>query len=318
MYVKFWGTRGSLPTSATTRQIREKIFRAIRESRSRNLTTDEEIGAFIDNELPFAVRGSYGGNTSCVEICGGEEFILCDAGTGIRDFGHAFIRSGKGGSPAVFHLFLSHPHWDHIQGFPFFVPAFLPGHQIHIYGGHAVMEEAFVNQQAAPSFPLPFKALKADIRFHTLDPEQPHELAGFTVRMLLQNHPGGSYGYSFIREGRKVVYSTDMEHGEEAGNEDYPFLDFFRDADLLIFDAQYSLAEANGPKETWGHSSNLLGVELAVRAGVKRLCLFHSEPTLDDDALDRFLDETRDYLRIHSAESPLVIDLAYDGLEIAL
>lgn len=318
MYINFWGTRGSLPVSATTRRIHEKIFRATRASRSRDLATDEKIEAFIDSELPFSVRGSYGGNTSCVEIGGGEGFVLCDAGTGIRDFGHAFMRSEKGGSPAVFHLFLSHPHWDHIQGFPFFVPAFLPGHEIHIYGGHPDMEAIFVNQQAAPSFPVPFSALAADIRFHTLDPEQPHEVAGFTVRMLHQNHPGGSYGYSFIREGKKVVYSTDTEHGEEARNEDYPFLDFFRDADLLIFDAQYSLAEAIGPKETWGHSSNLLGVELAVRAGVKRLCLFHSEPTLDDEALDRFLAETRDYLRIHSAQYPLVIDLAYDGLEISL
>jgi len=318
MYIKFWGTRGSLPASATTRQIREKIFRALKTSRSHDLATDEKIGAFIDRELPFAVRGSYGGNTSCVEIGGGEGFILCDAGTGIRDFGHDFMRSGKGGSPTVFHLFLSHPHWDHIQGFPFFVPAFLPGQEIHIYSGHSAVETTFVNQQAPPSFPVPFEALKADIRFHTLDPEQPHEIAGFTVWMFRQNHPGDSYGYSFMREGRKIVYSTDTEHGAEAGNEGYPFLDFFRAADLLVFDAQYSLAEAIGPKETWGHSSNLLGVELAVRAGVKRLCLFHSEPTLDDDALDRFLAETRDYLRIHSPESPLVIDLAYDGLEIAV
>ena len=88
-----------------------------------------------------------------------------------------------------------------------------------------------------------------------------------------------------------------MEHGPEAQEEEYPFIDLFRDADLLIFDAQYSLADAIGPKETWGHSSNLLGVELAVRAGVKRLCLFHSEPTWDDEALDRFLAETRDYLQ---------------------
>jgi phosphoribosyl 1,2-cyclic phosphodiesterase len=318
MYINFWGTRGSLPASATTRQIREKIFQAIRASRSRDLATDEAIEGFIDRELPFAVRGSYGGNTSCVEIGGGEGFILCDAGTGIRDFGNAFMRSEKGGSPAVFHLFLSHPHWDHIQGFPFFVPAYHPGQVIHIYSGHAAVETAFVNQQAAPSFPVPFGALGADIRFHTLDPEQPHEIAGFTVRMLRQNHPGGSYGYSFIREGRKVVYSTDTEHGEEARNEDYPFIDFFRNADLLIFDAQYTLADAIGPKETWGHSSNLLGVELSVRAGVKRLCLFHSEPTLDDEALDRFLAETRDYLQIHSPGSLLVIDLAYDGLEIVL
>ena len=319
MHVRFWGTRGSLPASATARQIREKISRAIRSFRSRNLDTDEEIEAFIDRQLPFADRGSYGGNTACVEICGGEDCILCDAGTGIRDFGNAFMHSEKGRTPAVFHLFLSHLHWDHIQGFPFFPPAYLPGEQIHIYGGHPDIKEAFDRQQSQPFFPVPFCGLGATIDFQTLDPEQPSSIAGFTVHVFRQNHPGGSYGYSFIREGKKIVYSTDMEHtSEEAGEEKYPFVDHFRDADLLVFDAQYSLADASGPKETWGHSSNLLGVELAVRAGVKHLCLFHSEPTWGDEALDRFLAETREHLKKFSPASPLRIDLAYDGLEIPL
>jgi phosphoribosyl 1,2-cyclic phosphodiesterase len=318
MYVEFWGTRGSLPASMTSRQVREKISRAIRASQSHPLATDEAIGAFIDRNLPFAVRGSYGSNTACVEIGGQEEFVLCDAGTGLRDFGNAFLRLGKGSSPAVFHLFLSHLHWDHLQGFPFFVPAYRPGNRIHIYGCHADIEEVFVNQQAAPCFPIPFHALAAAISFHTLEPAQSYEIAGLTVRAIRQNHPGASYGYSFGRGGQKVVYSTDMEHGPDVREESYPFLDFFRGAELLIFDAQYSLAEAIGPKEAWGHSSNLLGVELAVRAGVKRLCLFHSEPTWDDEALDRFLAESREYLRIHDPASPLLIDLAYDGLRIDL
>jgi phosphoribosyl 1,2-cyclic phosphodiesterase len=318
MYVRFWGTRGSLSASITARQIREKISRAIRSFRSRNLAADEEIEAFIDRDIPFAVRGSYGVNTACIEIGGGEECVLCDAGTGIRDFGNAFMHSERGRSAAVFHLFLSHLHWDHIQGFPFFAPAYLPGEQIHIYGGHPDIEQAFDRQQAPPFFPVSFRGLGATIDFHTLDPERPYRVAGFDVHMFPQNHPGGSYGYSFVREGRKIVYSTDMEHTAEAEKEKYPFVDHFRDADLLIFDAQYSWADASGPKETWGHSSNLLGVELAVRAGVKRLCLFHSEPTWGDEALDRFLAETRDYIKHIAPASPLRIDLAYDGLEIAL
>ncbi|MCX5820037.1 MAG: MBL fold metallo-hydrolase [Deltaproteobacteria bacterium] len=318
MYVRFWGTRGSLPASVTARQIREKISRAIRASRSHDLATDDDIEAFIDRDLPFAVRGGYGGNTSCVEIGGGEGYVLCDSGTGIRDFGNAFMRSGKAGSCAVFHLFLSHLHWDHIQGFPFFAPAYLPNQEIHIYGGHADIEQALDRQQAAPFFPVSFRALGATIVFHTLDPDRPCEIAGFAVRTFRQKHPGGSYGYSFVREGKKIVYSTDMEHRAETGEEHYLFIDLFRDADLLIFDAQYPLADAIGSKENWGHSSNLLGVELAVRAGVKRLCLFHSEPTWEDEVLDRFLADTRDYLKNHAPSSPLRIDLAYDGLEIAL
>jgi phosphoribosyl 1,2-cyclic phosphodiesterase len=318
MYVEFWGTRGSLPASMTARQVREKIFRAIRASRPHPLASDEAIGAFIDRDLPFAVRGSYGSNTSCVEIGGQEEYILCDAGTGMRDFGNAFLSSGRGASPAVFHLFVSHLHWDHLQGFPFFVPAYRPGNRIHIYGCHAGIEAAFVNQQAAPSFPVPFHALEAAISFHVLEPERTYEIAGLSVRAIRQHHPGVSYGYSFGWRGRRVVYSTDMEHGPDVHEKGYPFLDFVRGTELLIFDAQYSLAEAVGSKEAWGHSSNLLGVELAARAGVKRLCLFHSEPTWDDEALDRFLSESREYLRICDPASPLLIDLAYDGLRIDL
>lgn len=318
MYVDFWGTRGSLPASLTAARVREKIFRAIRASRSQPLTTDEEIDAFIDWDLPFAVRGTYGVNTACVEIGPQQEVVLCDAGTGLRDFGHAFLHSERGVGPAVFHLFLSHLHWDHLQGFPFFVPAYRPENRIHIYGCHADIEAAFVDQQSAPSFPVPFHALGAEIAFHVLEPGQVYEIAGFTVRAILQNHPGDSYGYSFSRGGKKVVYSTDMEHGQDVQEPAYPFVDFFRAAELLIFDAQYSLAEAIGPKEAWGHSSNLLGVELAVRAGAKRLCLFHSEPTWNDEALDRFLAESREYLRIHEPASPLLIDLAYDGLRIDL
>lgn len=317
MHIRFWGTRGSLPASLTAKQVQEKLFRAIRASRSHDLATDEAIRAFIDRELPFAVRGAYGCNTPCVEI-GEQEFVLCDAGTGLRDFGNVFLRSGKGAGPSVFHLFLSHLHWDHIQGFPFFVPAYRAGNTVHIYSCHADTEKAFVNQQDPLCFPIPFSALEAKIVFHTLDPERSYEIAGFTVKAIIQNHPGGSCGFSFVRGNKKIIYSTDVEHGPEAQEEGYVFVDFFRDADLLIFDAQYTLADAIGPKETWGHSSNVLGVELAVEAAVKRLCLFHSEPTRDDEALDRFLAETREYLRIHDPQSPLLIDLAWDGLEIVL
>jgi phosphoribosyl 1,2-cyclic phosphodiesterase len=318
MYIRFWGTRGSLPASLTAKQIREKLFRAIRASRSHDLATDEAIGTFIDGELPFAVRGGYGSNTSCIEIGQQEDLVLCDAGTGLRDFGNAFLSSEKGAAPAVFHLFLSHLHWDHIQGFPFFVPAYHTGNIVHIYSCHADTEKAFVYQQAAPCFPVPFKALGAKILFHSLDPDRSYEVAGFTVQAIVQNHPGYSYGYRFVRGDKKFIYSTDVELGLEAQDDGYVFVDFFRGADLLIFDAQYSLADAIGPKEAWGHSSNLLGVELAVQAAVKRLCLFHSEPTRDDEALDRFLAETREYLRVHDPRSSLKIDLAWDGMEIVL
>jgi len=321
MQVYFWGTRGSLPASITSGAIEAKILKAVRAARARALETDEAVEAFVHNELPFPVRASYGGNTACVEIGGGDEYVLCDAGTGLRDFGSAYMKAKAGGQknlPAVFHLLMSHPHWDHLQGFPFFTPAYLPGHRIHIYGGHADLESIFVRQQSEPCFPVPLSVMKADIRFHTLEPGTEYDIAGMKVACIRQNHPGGSYGYRFQKDGRIVVYSTDSEHKGGGREEHDRFLTFFSNADLLIFDAQYSFLDAVDTKENWGHSSNLLGVEMAVAAGVRRLCLFHNEHTFDDDALDRFLEDTRAYLKILDGSSRLKIDLAYDGLNIKL
>lgn len=319
MQVHFWGTRGSLPTSITTKMIEAKIFKAIQASRSSALETDEAIKTFIRNELPFSVRESYGGNTACVELVNPGEYIICDAGTGLRDFGNQYMKakvSGEKDLPAVFNIFISHLHWDHIQGFPFFTPAFIPGNRINIYGYHAALEQAFINQQNEPCFPVPLQAMRAAISFHVMELDRVYDIAGVKITGIKQHHPGDSYGYCFLKDGKKVVYSTDSEHKEGAQDDNYRFIEFFKNADLLIFDAQYSFLDAVDTKANWGHSSNLLGVELAVRAGVKRLCLFHNEHTFDDEALDQFLEDTRKYLKILDSSSSLEVHLSYDDLTI--
>lgn len=321
MQVYFWGTRGSLPASITGKLIESKIFQAVRTARAFCLDTDEAIKTFIRNELPFAVRASYGGNTSCVELQGADEYVLCDAGTGLRDFGNHYMQAKMAGEKNLsntFHIFISHPHWDHIQGFPFFTPAFLPGNSVHIYGCHANLEQVFIHQQNAPCFPVPLKAMSADIRFHTLTPDQTYDIAGLNISCIKQNHPGDSYGYSFSKDNQKIIYSTDSEHKEDLQDNHSEFIKFFKNADLLIFDAQYSFLDAVHTKENWGHSSNLVGVEMATAAGVQRLCLFHNEHTFDDNALDSFLSDTRKYLSILDKSSKMEIYLAYDGLRIDL
>ena len=321
MQVHFWGTRGSLPAISTATTVESKIFQAIRAAQGRRLETDDDIKKFILAEFPFCQRESYGGNTSCVEIVNSGEYILCDAGTGLRDFGASYMKSLTAGDknlPNVFHIFISHLHWDHIQGFPFFTPAYLPGNHIYIYGCHSGLREAFVNQQKEPFFPVPLSAMKAEMSFIALEEGKTYDIAGFRVTPIQQCHPGHSYGYSFEKGGKKVVYSTDSEHKNDAEKEDYRFVDFFRNADLLIFDAQYNYLEAIDAKENWGHSSNLMGVELSLRAGVKCLCLFHHEHTFDDEALDQVFNDTLAYLRILDKKSSLGIYLAYDGLTIGI
>ena len=313
----FWGARGSLPATIREERIKDKIFQVLTRARGISLDTDEAISSFIET-LPFSLWSTYGCNTSCVEIKGTESYIICDAGTGIRDFGGWVMKQQKAGAPNIFHLFISHPHWDHIQGFPFFTQAYIPGNQINIYGGHERLEEAFIRQQESISFPIPLGKMAADIRFNVMETGREYEIGGLKIRAIEQDHPGGSFSYRFSRQNKTIVYSTDSEHKTEDEEGKNIYLEFIRDADLLIFDAQYSLLDAMSIKENWGHSSNLLGVELAVEANVRRLVLFHNEHTCEDDQLEQFLEDTRQYLKIYDESSPLKIDLAYDGMDIEI
>ena len=319
MKAYFWGTRGSVPSSAGAGLIRGKIRQALAAALEHGLGDAGAIDEFIDSRLPFSVRGTYGTNTSCVQVNpGSDEPVLCDAGTGLRDFGNHFVAAKSAGGPGRFHIFLSHPHWDHIQGFPFFAPAYVPGNRICVYGCHDDIERAFAGQQRSPYFPVAFKDMAAAIDFVRLDPGREYALAGLQVRAIEQEHPGRSYGYRFDSGGKAIVYSGDCEHRPDCIKEGYGFLDFCRNADLLVFDAQYTFAEACTSRESWGHSSNLIGVELAKSAGVRHLCLFHHEPTIADDVLDKLHRDTVQYGRIFDRDRELLISVAYDGMEIAV
>jgi phosphoribosyl 1,2-cyclic phosphodiesterase len=318
MEVRFWGTRGSLPASLSAAAIREKISFALKEGIRKGLRSESDVDAFVERELPFWVRGTYGTNTPCLELRDGKEFLLCDAGSGLRDFGHHHMKQHGPAVSETFHILLSHLHWDHLQGFPFFVPAYIPGCRIVFYGCHPRLEEAFSVQQSPPFFPVVLQDLRAKIEFVTLTPDRRYDIAGFTVRPREQHHPGTSYGYRMEKSGRAVVYSTDSEHNYRNEEEAHPFVDFIRDAALLVFDAQYTFADACTVKEDWGHSNNLIGVEMAKKAGVRHLCLYHTEPLSGDRELDKYLENTRKLATLLTEGSSLQVSIAWDGMVIEI
>ena len=202
------------------------------------------------------------------------------------------------------------------MGFPFFAPAYVPGNIVRIYGCHDNLEQVFRLQNSAPYFPVDFSFLGAAIEFHKLEPGKSCEIAGLQITPSRQRHGGDSYGYRFEHDGQVVVYSTDGEHKLEAPDEIEHVVGFFRGADLVIFDAMYSLADAVSIHEDWGHSSNLVGVDLCLRAGVGHYCMFHHEPMNDDATLERILLETRRYEELSRLDQGLLVSSAYDGLEI--
>jgi phosphoribosyl 1,2-cyclic phosphodiesterase len=316
--VRFWGTRGSLPVALTAAGVRHKLVQALQAASAADLASAARIDSFIDT-LPFAVAGSYGGHTSCVQIdTGGAEHFICDMGSGLRPFGQHTMAQRKGAAAQTFHIFMSHLHWDHIMGLPFFVPAFVPGNRVVIYGSHRHLEAALRRQQEQPSFPVDFSIFGASMEFVYIEPGQPITVAGVEVTTMLQRHSGDSYGYRFETGGKVVVYSTDSEHPLARSEHTGRFVQFFDRADVVIFDAMYSLADAISVKADWGHSSNIVGVELCQLASVQRLCLFHHEPVFDDSALDALLAETQRLEQITRGAAPLQVLSAYDGLEIAL
>jgi phosphoribosyl 1,2-cyclic phosphodiesterase len=320
MLVRFWGTRGSLPVTLTGAGVRSKITQALLQANGRHFDGEAAVERFIDEELAFPIRHSYGGNSACLDIVDGPEFMVCDMGSGLRELGQQILHEYGPGAPQVYNFFMSHVHWDHIMGFPFFPPAYMPGNTIRIHGCHtlAVLQEAFQRQQSDPCFPVDWKNLSADIQLIHLEPGQWYEVNGFRVKAKLQPHHGDSYGYRFEKDGKAVVYSTDGEHKLESEEVTNALVDFYRDADLVVFDAMYSLADMITVKEDWGHSSNVVGVDLCLRANVKHYCMFHHEPVYDDATIHSVLQETRRYEEIMREGAPLQISTAYDGLVLDL
>ena len=320
MLVRFWGTRGSLPVAQRAQQISGKIARALVAANGRRFADEAEALAFAEAEIEFATRATFGGATSCVEIEGADEaFIVCDMGSGLREFGLDAARRCEAGHARVYHFFLSHLHWDHIMGFPFFGPAFDPGATIVVHSGHADAEQALRRQQEEISFPVPFDWLKARFEFITHELGKPFLADGMTVTLIRQHHSHDSYGYRFERESGSVVYSTDSEHKLDDMESEANFEAFFGNCDLVICDTMYSLGDSVSLKADWGHSSNIVAVDLCRAGGAKRLALFHHEPTYSDRDIARMHAETVRYEELVRGDRPrLEVICAYDGLEVAI
>ncbi|HIE03514.1 MAG TPA: MBL fold metallo-hydrolase [Candidatus Latescibacteria bacterium] len=315
MLIRFWGTRGSLPSPLTWKDLEAKLLLLLLRAGGRRFSTYEDVRAFLEG-LPFYERGTFGGNTPCVEVLFGEEGLILDAGTGICPLGRSLMDGPAGKGQATLHILLSHTHWDHIMGFPFFEPAYVPGNRMVIYGGHEGLEARLKYQQDPAHFPISLEDMSADFSFVRLEVGHTYRIAGFSVEVMKQFHPGASYGYRIQRKGKVLVYSTDSEY--ERTDPDYltKYIHFFRKADVLIFDAQYSPSETV-EKKNWGHSSALVGVDLALYAQVKKLVLFHHAPEADDERIQSHMDEVLSYVKRKGGEG-LEVMAAYDGMMLEI
>ena len=272
MKLKFWGVRGSIPTPGK-----------------------------------HTVR--YGGNTPCLELrLDDDSLVIFDAGTGIRNFGDDLINNGESVNG---YLLISHPHWDHIQGFPFFKPAFISGNELTIYGTERPeksLSEIISEQMNRIYFPVQLHELKAKLNFRPIQEEGEIKIGDCVVKTLYVNHPGFTIGYRLEYNGKTLVYISDNEPYDrevaaslsnfeptvkakfesKKGDPNQRVFDFCEGADVLLHDATYT-PEEYIDRVGWGHSHYLFTLRVAAEANVKRLYLFHHEPNHSDDKVDDIL-----------------------------
>ncbi len=312
MKIRFWGVRGSLPAPLTPVQVQSKISAVLERLRPEDLLDAASRERFLAN-LPPWLFGTTGGNTPCVEIQtdSGEEIVF-DAGSGIRELGiDSFKRRPR---TTNFNLFFSHMHWDHIQGLPFFGPAYDPSVSITFHSPEAWLQETLSKQMLGPCFPVPIEAMGAKKTFITLTDKI--DLGQVSVSWRRMNHPGGSYAYAVTEGLKRVVYATDSELISDDFIRDDEHAAIFGGADIIIIDAQYTLGEAI-EKYNWGHSAFSMAIDFASNWGIGKVVLFHHDPTYDDRKLYGIQQSARWYTD-HMSIKGVEVMLAREGLELNL
>lgn len=253
MKITFWGVRGSIATAG-----------------------------------PHVART--GGNTTCIEIEGQHQRLIIDAGTGLRALGDKMMReSAASKRPVETTMLFTHLHWDHIQGFPFFAPAYVPTSRLHLYGPRtedrrATLQDVLTSQMSAPSFPVPLGAMASNKAFHTVAGGETIELGEFKVTTSDLSHPQGSIGYRIECGNKSMVFATDTELGLDDAR-DGALIELARGVDLLIHDAQYTEAEY-ATKRGWGHSTYVAAAKAATACGAGQFALTHHDPEHDDAKID--------------------------------
>lgn len=273
MVVKFWGVRGSIPT-------------------------------------PERRNSRYGGNTACIEIrLANGTLIILDCGSGLRALGKSLLREFRT-RPIQAYIFLTHFHWDHVQGIPFFLPLYKKDcsilfHSILSNGQH--LKEAIEGQWVSPYFPVEASLIPAVRHFYELG-ERPINLNGAIITSAPMNHPQGCVGYRIEADGAVFVLATDTEPGSV--KHDQALRELARDADVLVYDAQYTPEQLREQKKGWGHSSWLEGTRVARDSGSKRLILFHHDPDSDDNIVDGLIARAREeFSNVVGSAEGLELDL---------
>lgn len=340
MLIKFWGVRGSIPTGCPAGDMNNKLKYILKESRHHCLETDQQIEQFIQG-LSTELRHPVGHNTPCLEVTSGLDRVILDGGSGVRLLGlelngtpdlsmvslitapeptHGELTQSIAPPPDQVELTIlfSHTHWDHIQGIPFFTPAYTPGNRIHCYAhsGTQLAEALALQQQAPTLFPISLEQMRAEMSFHDF-PQEGLKVGEIEIKAMMMPHPGGSLAFRLSCGDSSMVYATDYEFLPEKTEQTELFRKFITGADVFISDSQYTFLESLS-REGWGHSTALSAIYLTRDTHIKHLFLFHHDPEHSDSVLHDSVDEARAYYQMMNKEGTMKISLALEGTSLEI
>ncbi|MCL2026372.1 MAG: MBL fold metallo-hydrolase [Leptospirales bacterium] len=316
MDIKIWGCRGSQTTPLTNAEIESKIKKVLERASSADIASEEAIDGFLKS-LPFSMKHTYGGNTTCITVSAGGRRLIIDCGSGFANLGKTLMAGDFSKGRGAVDILMTHTHLDHIKGIPFFEPLYIKGNRFTFYSPVKDLHDRLASQQKSAFFPIPLDSMASEKVFKHVNCDEDFFIDDFKISSKEMPHPGGSYGYRIEYNGKAFVYTGDCEFNMAELEKIGDYRKFFSNAELLIFDTQYTFDESI-KKVNWGHSTAFMALDIAAMFGVKHVILFHHNPAYNDAKLDEILGDAISYQKTHVKLQNTVVELAYDGLEISI
>ncbi len=310
MRVKLWGVRGSLATPMSSALLREKARLLLSEATPGDLKSPQAIEAYLDRS---SHSWTYGGNTSCVEVELDNQTFILDAGTGLRSLGLKLKEDGRDLSHQL-HFFFTHFHWDHICGFPYFGPIYIPDRQIDVWSGRSDALRLLQTQMNDAHFPVKWEMLKSKIDCHQIAEDVPTAIGDATVRILPLIHPDKAYGYRIDHRGRSVCYLTDTEVSKNPNRVAESYASFVEGADVVIVDAMYGFLDYHD-HINFGHSTIFNFIDFFRDAKIGELVIFHHDPMASDPQVTRLYMDAKRYTELVAPTASWTLSAAREGQE---